>query len=447
MSKTALHGAILAENKPPHITDPVITVNGKTNGMPTQLLLDRETLSQHVMLIGGTGCGKTNAFYYLVDQTKRSMTEDDVMIVFDTKGDYHRKFYDSKTDKVITASAEVFASSDKWNVFKEILIDGSDRAAVNESANEIAWSLFSESVAKNNSNPFFPNAARDLFAAILICMIRAGQKLDPNHIDHRLHNEIVKHFLDSLSMLSLKQLFQNQIDQSAVLTYIGDGQNPQGLGVLAEMQTVARKIFAGGFSEKGDFSVREFVRNRGAKTLFIEYDLKRGATLTPIYKLLIDLAFKEAMARNGKDNSKAESKGNVYIFCDEFKLLPDLQHIDDAVNFGRSLGVKIFAGLQSIDQLTANYGEAGAKNIIAGFSSVMSFRANDESTRQFTIGKYGKNYVLESYNSNTTYAQKEELRWGTVVEDWEICGLQRGEAIVGLPGHPPFKFHFNKYTD
>ena len=61
------------------------------------------------------------------------------------------------------------------------------------------------------------------------------------------------------------------------------------------------------------------------------------------------------------------------MFCDEFKLLPNLQHIDDGVNFGRSLGLKVFAGLQSIEQLFETYGEIKGRNLVAGFSSIFAF--------------------------------------------------------------------------
>lgn len=444
MEKELLYGSILSDNRPPHIDDAIIKINGNTDGVPTQLLLSDSILSKHMMLIGGTGCGKTNTFFYLVEQTKCSMTENDVMIIFDTKGDYYRKFYNSYTDQIITTSSEEFPIINKWNVFREILVDGIKREAIEANVHEIAWGLFSESITKNNSNPFFPNAARDLFAAIMICLIRkTGNK--PDLIEKYLDNEYLKNFFDSLTVDTLKSLFKDQYDQMSVMTYIGDGENTQGLGVLAELQTIVRKVFVGGFAEKGNFSIRELVRQRKAKTLFIEYDLDRGSSLMPIYKMLIDLALKESMGIEAKKRIKNGQKGNVYIFCDEFKLLPDLQHIEDAVNFGRSLGIKVFAGLQSIDQLVENYGEARAKNIVAGFSSVMSFRANDEATRQFTVGKYGKNYVLEQYISSINNSMPEEKRLGNVVEDWEICALDVGEAIIGLPECEPFKFQFEEY--
>lgn len=438
IQKSPLEGSILAQNRPSQISYETVQIGGVCNGNPSVFKLNDEILSKHVMLIGGTGCGKTNTFFHLVDQLKSSMTQDDVMIIFDTKGDYRDEFYNSRNDTVLSAIEDKPESV--WNLFAEILADGLHRDKIEENVSEVAWGLFSESIRQNNSNPFFPNAARDLFAAVITCLIRkTGSRSDL--IEKYLDNGFLRKFFDSLTVGVLRDLLKDNRDQTAVMTYVGDGANPQGLGVFAELQTVIRKILIGSFAKKGTFSIRKFIRERRARTLFIEYDLSHGSTLIPIYKLLIDLALKEAM---GDDAKARVNKGNVYVFCDEFKLLPDLMHIDDAVNFGRSLGIKVFAGLQSVDQLEENYGAARAKNIIAGFSSILAFRANDESTRQFVVGKFGKNYVLEQ-NISISNSISEEKRIGNVVEDWELCNLKVGEAIVGLLDIPPFRFKFDQY--
>lgn len=435
MLKQSLYGSILSKSRPPYIQDAKVVIDGTSGGERATFSMTENMLSRHMMLIGGTGCGKTNTFFHLIRQIKSSMTPDDVMIIFDTKGDYYEKFYNAQKDSVLSATADFGPEMNAWNVFSEILLDGSDPSTVDGNVAEISWGLFSESIEKNKNNPFFPNAARDLFASILTCIIRYAEGREDWKSQY-LNNQFLRKKLDTMNAAAIRSLLSDFDDQKAVVSYIGDGDNPQGLGVLAEMQTVIRKILVGSFAQKGDFSTRRFIRERQAKTLFIEYDLARGAVLTPIYKLLIDLALKEAMNRKGK--------GNVYVFCDEFKLLPHLQHIEDAVNFGRSLGLKVFAGLQSIDQLFENYGEARGRNIIAGFSSVLSFRANDENTRAFTVGLYGKNYLLEQYKSITN-SYLEEKRMGNVVEDWDICSLNVGEAVVGLPNTPPFVFKFDVY--
>jgi type IV secretory pathway TraG/TraD family ATPase VirD4 len=203
------------------------------------------------------------------------------------------------------------------------------------------------------------------------------------------------------------------------------------------MYSIIREIFIGVFAGKGTFSMREFVRDKGNKTLFIEYDLSIGSMLTPVYRLMFDLALKEALGRN-------KAQGNVYLICDEFKLLPHLRHIDDGVNFGRSLGVKVFAGVQSIEQLYEIYGQSRGRNIAAGFSSIYAFRSNDTSTREYVSGLFGKNIVMEKYQRLDNQIV-EEKRNGQTVEDWDLNSLRIGEAIVGLPFSQPFRFYFDMY--
>ena len=445
MNEELVHGKKLEKVRPPAISEPIIRIPGKYGETRGFVELNKSILSRHMMLIGGTGCGKTNTFFHIVDQVQKQLTDDDVMIIFDTKGDYLKQkgFYNPQKDYIISASKDYADVSEKWNIFSDILIDGfADKREREANAAEMAWGLFSESIEKNHSNPFFPNAARDLFASLLIWrMRRTGGK--SNLIESELNNEKLKKMLDQLTPEGICFKLNQCNDQKTVINYIGDGKNQQGMGVLAELQSVVRQVFVGGFAEKGDFSMRRFVRNKGGRKLFIEYDLVRGNVLTPIYKLLIDLALKEAMGRQKnvlQSSGDEKEPGNVYIFCDEFKLLPSLQHIEDAVNFGRALGVKVFAGLQSINQLYENYGEARGKNIAAGFSSVLSFRMNDADSREFTVGLYGSNYVIENFKS-----YDRDARSGKVVEDWDMTALEAGQAIVGLTGHPPFKFTFDLY--
>lgn len=431
-----LHGDSLAQANPVSFANPRVIIPGKSGNARFSLTLTDDILSKHLLLLGGTGCGKTNVFYYLVHQLKSQMKKDDVMIIFDTKGDFYKQFYQPQ-DAVIANSSYYAKVASKWNVYKEIVVDGWDESALSSNTHEITRSFFKDAI-ENSQSPFFPNAARDLLASIILATIRLGK----DSLDFRkknLNNEALKNYLNRLSPSRIANLFSTPLtrDLSAVLTYIGDGQSDQGLGVLAEMQNVMRQLLVGSFAEKGGFSVRDFARKKGGKALFIEYDLSIGESLTPIYRLLFDLALKEAMGR-------AKSEGKVYFICDEFKLLPHLQHIEDGVNFGRSLGVNIIAGLQSIEQLYELYDEYKGHNIAAGFSSVFAFKSNDSASRNYISDLYGKNIVSEQYKtaSNTLI---EEKRDGKTVEDWDLMSLKLGEAIIGFPFEKPFRFQFDLY--
>jgi len=435
ISTRLLYGNTVSQNSPPGQTSSAkVKLTGTHANKPNIFTLDEDVLSKHTMLIGGTGCGKTTLFYHFISQIKRNMTNDDVMIVFDSKGDFFSKFYDKSTDFVIGNSRQYSTMSEHWNVYKEILADGWEERDYIINTQEICKSFFEERT-KNTTNAFFPNAARDLLAAVITAFVREG-KNDPDIKKEFFYNEKLKDFLDLSDSQTIMDLLQDSPDANAVLSYIS-GDNAQSQGVLSEMYSVIREIFIGVFADKGAFSMREFVRKKGKKALFIEYDLSIGSMLTPVYRLMFDLALKEALGRN-------KAQGNVYLICDEFKLLPHLRHIDDGVNFGRSLGVKVFAGIQSIEQLFEIYGQSRGRNIAAGFSSIYAFRANDVATRDYITGLFGKNIILEKYQ-RLDNQMIEEKRNGQTVEDWDMNSLKVGEAIVGLPFSQPFRFYFDMY--
>lgn len=431
--REAIYGNILDQN-PICGGDTFISIPGKFRASTAKLNLDENILSKHLMMVGGTGCGKSNVFYHIIKQLKNRITEDDVVIIFDTKGDYYSRF-GRPGDLIIGNSKGYREKSVKWNIFREIVADGWEKENIESNAQEISWAIFRESIEKSK-DPFFPNAARDMFAAILLCMINAGTN-DKDYRNACLYNSELKMAFDSSDIYDIKSLIESNPDLASITSYIGDGQNGQALGVYAEMLGTVRKLLTGVFAEHGSFSVRNFVKKRGGQILFVEYDLSIGNALAPIYSLFFDLALKEAMGREVK-------KGSVYLICDEFKLLPLLQHIEDGVNFGRSLGVKIIAGLQSINQITEVYGEARGKNILAGFSSIFSFKSNDVDSRKYATDIYGKNIVLEQRRtvSNTL---SEERHDGNSVEDWNICELNVGEAVIGLPFSKPFRFQFDLF--
>ena len=433
VNRKPVFGSILGENNVCGGLN-YISLPGYCNNSRKYLNIDNDIMSKHILLSGGTGSGKTNAFYLILDQLKRKMTQNDVMIIFDTKGDYYNKF-GAKEDLILGNSIQYRTKSQKWNLFREILADGWDSQEIENNIYELSWSIFKEAIEKSK-NPFFPNAARDLFAVILLCMMERG-KDNPQYKKKRYYNSVLKKTFDASTITMLRSFISKHPKWYSVNSYIDKDASGQALGVYSELLGCIRKILTGVFADKGSFSIRDFVRKRGGKVLFIEYDLSLGDTLAPIYSLLIDLALKEVLGRGNQN-------GNVYMIFDEFKLLPYLQHIDDGVNFGRSLGLKIMAGIQSVNQMTEAYGEERGKNILAGFSSVFSFRANDAETRKFTSDLYGENVIIEQRKTLTNIITEEEKR-AHVVEDWDLRELRLGEAVIGMPFKEPFIFLFDEY--
>ncbi len=396
------------------------------NGRDTYVPLDDNLFSRHMMLLGGIGTGKTNTFNQLIAQLRRNMTQQDIMIIFDTKGDFYNAFY-RPGDIVISNDHTATGPNgpDYWNIFNEIERD----EHMEENIVEIAKSLFHQKLEKTNQ-PFFPSAAKDIFSAILTHYSR-----DPSL---KGNNKALREFLDGAPTAAIREMLKAHDDLKAMVSYIFDDRSPQTQGVISELQQLSREIFLGNFKKEGTLSMRNIVRGKGGRIVFIEYDLGIGNMLSPIYSLLFDLAIKEALCRK-------KSEGNVYFITDEFSLIPNLQHVDDAVNFGRSLGVKFMIGIQNIDQVYENYGENRARSLLSGFLTSICFRVNDPKSKEYIRQLHGVNRKKEIYMASVQgRGLVENIRDANVVEDWDISRLATGEAIIGFPGTPPFLFRFKK---
>lgn len=399
-----------------------------SSGAASVVPVSDELLSSHLLFLGGTGTGKTNAIFQLVDQIRNSMTDQDVMVVFDTKGDFHKEFY-AVGDTVISNDSKATSSTgvDYWNLFGEI----GKGESVEANVIEIAKTLFQERTERTNQ-PFFPNAAKDLFCGVLTHFVRS-------HDVDSLDNALLRSFFDQSSASELRAILQSHVDMKAMASYIADDRSPQTQGVLSELQQMVREILIGNFRKSGAISVRDVIRSKGGRCIFIEYDLGIGNLLTPIYRLLFDLAIKESLCRD-------KSEGNVWFIIDEFRLLPNLQHVDNGVNFGRGLGAKFIIGVQSVEQIFHAYGEALARSILSGFMTTIAFRVNDTTTREFIKGLFGGNRKRETFMASVqTRGVVENVRDGNVVEDWDLTNLKTGECVVGQPGEMPFRFKFDRF--
>jgi len=344
--------------------------------------LDMDLLSKHIMFLGGIGTGKTNAFTQIISQLRNTMTTDDVMIIFDTKGDFHKEFHQNGDIVISNDDTAVGVNGlDYWNIFNEI----PDDERMKENVHEIANSLFYEKMQKTNQ-PFFPTAAKDIFGAIITHFLRNKKTMKCN-------NQTIKAFFDNALLEEYHQTLEKHDDMRAFINYIKDGRSPQTQGVLSELQQVTKATFIGNFEKAGTLSLRDLVKQKGGKVVFIEYDIGVGSMLSPIYSLMFDMAIKEALSR------KEGVPGNVYFITDEFRLLPNLQHIDNAVNFGRSLGIKFMIGIQNVEQIYECYGEHRARSIMSGFLTSVAFNVNDEPSRQFIKNRHGQNRKKETFTS------------------------------------------------
>ena len=445
----SLYGKKIQENPIPEETAmpsqaPFITF--KDSSTLKSIGFSKGLLSLGFLAFGAPGTGKTNLFHMILSRLLATMEAGDIQIIFDTKGDYLKEHEHSipREQLYVIGNGEEYSKLTRyWNIFAEIMPYGLDGRLVytpdsDVNALEMASALFL--TMQSEHQPIFPAMSEQIVAAALIYFMRKYWRTPSQAM---LNNKSFLNFFMRASTDSLREMLSEMPDQQGCINYIGNGKSNQTQGVLSYINSALRKIFIGAFAQADmarAFSIRDIITrpSSGKTVIVIEYDLIRGETLKPIYGILLEQALKYALG------GRNIQRKNVYLLIDEFALLPKLPHMASALSFGRSQGIKVLCGAQNINALQEIYGEAGAKNILAGFQNIACFRLADSETRQFIAERFGKNYQNISFSAQGSSLQIQ--REGHCLEDWDIQHLDCGQAAILTPAGNPFLFRFPKYN-
>ncbi|MFT4136662.1 type IV secretory system conjugative DNA transfer family protein [Microbacterium sp.] len=394
----------------------------------TSIGFDDADLGRHVLYLGGIGTGKTVGMRALVRSIRQAMTANDVMVFFDTKGDYYESFHRDGDAVIAATTADIYRGQVTWNLFAEFedLPLGRD---VDDEIMELCSGLFASLIGKAGDNAYFANAARDVFVALVTAMVReSGART----------NQDIRLVVSGMSVPEMHALLDRpeNADLRGAKQYIAKEGSNSATATLAFMQQVIQESFRSAFGRPGDFSIRRFLRRKEARALFLEYDIASGSMLAPVYKAMLDVAMKEAMSRG-------RAAGRVFFVLDEFALLPELMHLSNGLNFGRSLGLRFVVGTQNIRQVEAMYGELLAASVLSAFGTVFAFRLYDGGSRDFVRDRFGRNRKITRFDSTVrNNGIREEVSDGYVVEDWDLSALPVGSCIAAAPNHPPVRFTF-----
>ena len=169
--------------------------------------ISRDKLALGILALGVPGSGKTNFFNINLNRILETMENDDVIVIFDTKGDYLSEFGNKipESEKIVIGNGEEYRNITNYhNIFAEIMPRGADGKLVysydsDVDALDISKQLFSN--MKSESQPIFPAMSEQIFAAVLIYYMRTFWKTDQS----KLNNRDLIHFFSSGTNEDLKK--------------------------------------------------------------------------------------------------------------------------------------------------------------------------------------------------------------------------------------------------
>ena len=342
--RRCLMGSDLEDNLPPLCADPLIALPGTCLGRPAALHLNRGALSRGLLAMGATGTGKSVLLRACGKQLRARLGTAYSMVVLEVKEDYSPALF-QPGDRILGQGANR-GESVRWNLFADLTDDGWEDEVIRLNCMEFTRQLFADK--KNQSQQFFPDAAQLLLYVVLVHYIQQarGSLLQRR----KLSNAGLRSFFSQYNPEQYVTLMEHCEDPGVVRMLLGtSADNPQALGVLGEEVLTVLSTFSDVFGEEGDFSIRRFVREKSGQALFLRFDPSYQETQRRVFSLLINLMFKELLAR------RPGPSGNLVFLCDE---LPAIGRVDlpSALNLGRAKGLLCLAGLQSVEQIYAIYG-------------------------------------------------------------------------------------------
>ena len=194
--------------------------------------LSKNMLAYGLLVIGAPGTGKTNFFNMTIERMFATLQPTDVIVIFDTKGDYLETFGSRIPDneKIIIGNGDVYSGITSFhNIFAEVMPRGNDGKLVytpetDEDVLEICEQLFQS--MQSETQPIFPAMAEQVVAAVIIFYIRTYWRSEQSKLNNR---ELINFFTHSTNddlkkILSLDYM----ADQRNCIDYIsGKGNQTQ----------------------------------------------------------------------------------------------------------------------------------------------------------------------------------------------------------------------------
>ncbi|MEI6806271.1 MAG: type IV secretion system DNA-binding domain-containing protein [Myxococcaceae bacterium] len=331
-------------------------------GVP--LLKGRET--EHMVISGATGAGKSVAMKELMDTVRR---REQPAVVYDTSGEFVSQYYREGIDIILNPFD---ARSHSWSIWSEI------REPFDYDT--LASNLIPGS---QGDDVFWSTAARTLFSSI-------ARRL----YQEKMHEDGQLFYYANTAQLGELHKFLHGTPGAALM-------DPASEKTAASIRaTLANAIrmwpYLGSTKEKKLFSIRNFIENEtGADAwLFITCRADQHALLKPLLSCWIAQAVTATLSLSENRDRK------IWFFLDELASLQRIA-ISDLLERGRKYGAACVIGFQALSQLRTIYGADGASTILQNCKTGLFLQAVDAETAKAVSQACGNEEILETGESQS----------------------------------------------
>ncbi len=327
--------------------------------------------SSHILLMGDTGSGKSNAIRQILRQVE---ARGDSGIIYDPAGEFVQEFYrPERGDLVLNPLDE---RCPYWSLESELYGYGT--------ADAMAAALLPE---KEFEKGFFTDAPRRVLARLLSSKPSVQQLLawmsDPAEIEKRLEGTPQAAYLDKAA-------------------------GPQRAGVLASLNMIADSLaLLPGKEEKRELFATERWRCERTRWVFLTSRPSMRERILPLHSVWLDLLILRMM------EACENPVKPVWFVLDELASLNKLPQLHTAVTENRKYGNPVVLGFQGRSQLEKRYGQ-DAEAMLSQPATKIFFKTSEPRAAKWISETLGEIEVERLKESRTPglLGSKKQLRHG-----------------------------------
>ncbi len=373
-----------------------------------QVSIPRDIETQHVLLSGSTGTGKSLALQALVDTIRDRAGERAVVV--DPGGELMARYWrcgDTLLNPLDARSvawsplAEMISAADAERLAKSLLPD-------TEGPDAQQWQLYAQGLTS---------------AVLQRLMERRGSSTNAD-----LVQGLTVASSDDLEGLVSGLPAQTLFDSGAA-KMLGSVR-----AIIGAYLAPYRFLPPGAGADA--WSLRRWVEG-GSGWLWIPVRADLSTALRPLIAAWIGELVSAVLALPPDRNRR------LWLLLDELAALGRVQALSDALTQGRKFGLCACAGLQTVAQLRGAYGLQGAQTLLSCFSSQLILRAGDPETADWGSRLLGDQQLSRRVRSEGSGSggshsgESEQISIERVVLPSEIAGLPDRRGFLKLAGDFP----------
>ena len=381
-------------------------LQSKLGPLGASFRIPKKLEASHILLMGDTGSGKSNAIRQILRQVEE---RGEAAIVYDPAGEFVQEFY--KPDRGDFILNPLDQRCPYWNLRGEI--------SSAENADAIAAAMLPE---KEHERGFFTDAPRRVLARLLRRQPSAAQLLE---------------------WMSAPEQIEARLEGTPQAAYLDRNAGPQRGGVLASLNMIAdslallpergegRRIF-----ETGDW---QFQRTRW---VFLTSKPSMRERILPLHSAWLDILILRMM------EPCANPTKPVWFVLDELASLNKLPQLHTAVTENRKYGNPVVLGFQGRSQLEKRYGQ-DAEAMLSQPATKIFFKTSEPRAAKWiseTLGEIEVERLKESRTPGLLRSRKNfamEIATKPLVMASEIAGLEPLSGYIKQENRvTPVKFAF-----